>query len=343
MSSSIAARIPQLSASWLRGVSSSVARIAGSEWLSVTMIGILAFGGSAAVGLMVGIPEPAIHDEFSYLLAADTFANGRLTNPTHPMWIHFESMHIIHQPTYMSKYPPAQGLILAAGQAIGGHPIVGVWISVGLLCASICWMLHAWMSKSWAVLGGFLILIHPGMGIYGYWAQSYWGGAIAAIGGALLAGSLRRIIHCPRVHDALLMGVGLAILANSRPYEGLLVSLPAGIVLLAWMVSKNGPAIGVSISRIVLPILIVLSVTATAMGFYNLHVTGDMLRTPYQVHEEEYAAAPIFLWQTAGHEPIYRHETANLSSAGMLGSARFGASCRRKKAIFRTCGCSILE
>jgi hypothetical protein len=291
---------------WLHRVEGGLGRMAQWRGLTMTLVGLLALGGSALVALWTHIPAPRIHDEFSYLLAADTFAHGRLSNPPHPLWRHFESFHILQQPTYATKYPPAQGLMLAVGQRIGGHSIWGVWISAGFACAALYWMLLAWLPPRWALLGGLLVVVR--VGILTYWSQSYWGGAVAAMGGALVFGALRRIVHSPRVCDTLLMGVGCAILANSRPYEGLLVSLPAGAGLLAWMLGKHGPPAQVSIRRIGVPLLMVLICTAAAMGAYNLRVTGHVLRMPYEVHEATYAVAPLFLWEPPRPEPVYHHQ-----------------------------------
>jgi hypothetical protein len=80
--------------------------------------------------LQCGFLVPEFDDEFSYLLAAETFASGRVTNPTHPMWKHFETTYVIEQPTYASVYPVAQGLILGAALRVTGHAWWGVWFSV---------------------------------------------------------------------------------------------------------------------------------------------------------------------------------------------------------------------
>ena len=250
-------------------VEKAIAATSSKPW-SIVLVAVLALVGCATMGFLLGSAQPQIGDEYSYLLAADTFARGRLTNPTHPMWVHFETLQVIHQPSYMSKYMPAQGVVLMLGKILGGHPIVGVWLSMAFMCAAICWMLQGWLPARWALLGGIFAVIHPNIGVGNYWAQSYWGGALPAAGGALLLGGVRRLMDQPRAGYALAAGLGLALLANSRPYEGLVLSLPVGLGLLIWMIGKNRPPARVLIRSILLPFALIGVITVGAMAYYNL-------------------------------------------------------------------------
>ncbi len=253
------------------------------------------------------VPVPAIHDEFSYLLAADTFAHGRLTNPPHPMWMFFESFHILQQPTYMSMYPPMQGLMLAAGKVLFGHPWAGVLLSMAALAAAACWMMQVWLPPAWALAGALLLgVMFNGTN---YWINSYWGGAVAATGGCLILGAVARVFEAgsspPRL--ALVFAAGLVILANSRPWEGAVMSAPLAVVFLFWVFRGKHRSLGWRMSRVLLPWVLVLGIAGAAMSYYCWRVTGDALKLPYVLDKETYAIAPVLVFEKERPKPAYNH------------------------------------
>jgi len=245
-------------------------------WRAWAAVGLVALIVRLLVLLILPLPYPIVHDEFSFLLQADTFAHGRLTNPTHPFWMHFETMHVIQQPSYNSMYFPVQGLILALGQILG-HPWIGVWLSCVAMCAALTWMLQAWLPPRWALLGGLIAVAR--IGTFSYWTQGYWGGAHAMLGGALVLGGLGRLLKKPRAVDAALMALGMVILAGGRPYEGVLLCVPVGLLFL-WRLGRR-PALLASVT-------LVLALGAVGLGYYCWRVTGSPFKPPYQVNRETY-------------------------------------------------------
>jgi len=294
---------PKLGARALDGFDALLGRIARKPQRSVLLVGVLSLAGRAALLPIFPAPTPRTHDEFSYLLAGKTFASGRLTNPTHPLWMHFESFHIDQRPTYMSMYPPAQGLFLALGIVLSGSAWMGVWLSAGLMCAGICWALQGWLPPRWALLGGLLVALR--LGTLSYFANSYWGGAPAALGGALVIGAVPRIKRYCRVRDAVVMGLGLALLANTRPYEGFLVGASATIAAITW---TRGWPVRILMLRLILPLGIIVVLTAGAMAYYDARVFGKPWILPYQLNRATYAVTPLLPWRPLTAAPKYNHQ-----------------------------------
>jgi hypothetical protein len=271
-------------AAWIkrwRPLRSAFGRLANQRAASIALCGILPVAIRLSLLGIYPVPEPSIHDEFSHLLLADTLVHGRLTNPPHPLWQHFESIHIIQQPTYNSMYPPGQGAFLALGVWLFHEPWAGVVISVGLMFAAMCWMMQAWLPSKWALFGTLLAIF--AFGVSTIWMNSYLGGAVPGIGGALVLGAVRRL-RCQGLHkvrQSIWLGIGMLLLMNTRPFEGLLLTA-AALVYLALGVSRAAWA------QIAVPAGLILSAGLTFIGFYNWRVTGHPLQMPYEVNRDTY-------------------------------------------------------
>jgi hypothetical protein len=269
-------------------------------------VGLLALAVRLALLPVRPIPQPAVHDEFANLLGAETFSLGRVTNPPHPMWVHFETFHENFRPTYASKYPPAQSLFLALGWKLFGHPWYGVWLSCGLMCAALCWMLQGWLPPRYALLGGVMAVAQ--WGIAGNWVNSYMGGAVAAAAGALVLGALPRLVRRPTTGVAALAALGVVALANSRPYEGGVTAAGAAVALLIWRRRLRRPFRELLAWRLAVPAGAILGCGFAAMLYYNYRVTGNPLLMPYALHQAQYGFAPIWWMMPLGPPPVYRHE-----------------------------------
>jgi hypothetical protein len=159
-------------------------------------------------------------------------------------------------------------------------------------------MLQALVPARFALAGGLLFALHGNLMLG--WGQSYWGGAPAVLGAALLfGGAAHSARRCGGAGPPLALAAGAVILANTRPYEGLLAAGAAAV----WLAARLGP--GGALRRVAPGLLAVGLPAAAAMAAYNARVTGEALRAPYQVHQATYGATPLFLFQERPPEPSY--------------------------------------
>jgi hypothetical protein len=279
-----------LRAGWLGPVTVFVASLAAGSWKQYSSPPL----------------PPLVHDEFSYLLAADTFLHGRLTNPTPAGWQSFETFHELMRPTYMSKYPPGQGLLLAGGKWLA-LPHDGTYFVIALACAAVCWMARAWLAPKWALVAGLLAAWAP---IDIRWGSNYWGAGGAMLGGALLGGAVLRLMRPRRSRRAILLGataaLGLGLLANTRPFEGLIYAMLL-IVALATATRRRPRLIRPLLTAVAAAMPLMICVLAW-MGYYNWRVTGNALLMPYIEHTRQYMMAPLFRFQSARPAPPYQSE-----------------------------------
>jgi hypothetical protein len=257
-----------------------------------TVLCCVAVVGAIAIRLLLvpvlPPPKPVVTDEFSHLLLADTLLHERVANAVHPLWRHFESLHIIQQPHYVSNYFPGNAAVLAAAEWAVGSAWPGVVAMSGVFAGVLAWALMGYLPARWAALGALVAILRFSIG--SYWVNAFHGGFLPAIGGAIVAGAFARLWRRASVGLSLLLGVGLSVLAYSRPYEGLAFATPFFLALLARS----------DRTRRVIPALALGAASLVPLGFYFQRITGSPLVTPYTISQREYGWPMTFAW---AHSP----------------------------------------
>ncbi len=249
-------------------------------------------------------PDPMVPDEFSHRFLAETLLAGRFANPTHPMWQHFETLHIFHLPTYSSMYLPGIALFLALGKVLAGHFWAGVLLSAAFAAPSILWMLRALLPPRWAALGTLFFILRTCLS--SYWIESYWGGFVAAGAGALAIGGVFRLRRSPSALSGAAMGLGVALLAWTRPFEGMILASTCGGMLM-WSFASSATLRG-SLVRALIPAAVLLAMALTATLSLNRAVTGDPLKLPYAVNRKLYDWPLTLAWFEPRTDVTYRHQ-----------------------------------
>ena len=270
-------------------------------------------------------PVPSGADDFSYILLADTLRHFRLANPPHVLPQFFEQIFVLQQPTYSSMYPLGQGLFLAVGWMLFGQPWAGVLLSAGALCALCYWMLRAWTTPGWALIGGLLAVME--FGPLCYWMNCYWGGAVSAIAGCLVFGALPRLVEQRRNFHGALLGLGLALQLLTRPFEFFLLLASTLLFLIPALLRNRGALRPFALSAAI------LCAAGGIVLVQNKAVTHSWTMLPYMLYRYEYGIPATFTFQPnpIPHRPLnseqeldYKAETAIHGDTGDTIASYFG-------------------
>ena len=267
------------------------------KWMVITLYLLLGIGVpllAAGIALVHGMPQPLVHDEFSYLFMAETFSLGRLVNPEHPMSQFFQTFYIIHTDgIYVSKYFPGIGLQLLIG-LIPGHPIFGVWLTIGLFGVSLFHVLRRLFSDATAAVISFLCGLQ--YMVLTYFGHSYWGGSLIALAGVWILGGAILRIRLSQSRYAWLSAAGIVLCLITRPFEGLFFVAPVAVWIsgIIWKERKiNAQSWHIAVPCVIGTLLGVLLVAG-----YNQRVTGKWNLFPHTLYEQKYTPHGVrFVWE----------------------------------------------
>jgi hypothetical protein len=301
--------------------------IKGRGWVQTVGLGLLSFACSASIGFrsvefsshelregsvsmrLHELPA-AYHDEFSYLLQARTFLAGRLSWP--PMQIHpelFHQIHVLNEPTTASRYFPWTGLWMAPFVA-AEKPYFGHWIAGALACGFFHRSLLRLLSAPWALCGGLLIALSPGLAVFSNLLLAHHPTMLAL---SAFLWSFLKLMDRPRYLRALTSGSFLTLAMLGRPMTAAGFAFPFGVWLFAQYLtglrkrrsSESAMQALESSDQIDLRMLSLMGLPIVSglvfLAVMNDRITGDWKISAYQHYTDTWTPRHRFGFNNAIH------------------------------------------
>jgi hypothetical protein len=275
-------------AAWVMALACALTSLAASAWIASRSV-----GGEA--NLRFGELPPAYHDEFSYLLQAKTFLQGRLSFPSNPHVPElFDQMHVVNEGRFASRYFPGVGAWMVPFLGLG-HPYWGQWLAGALAAFFTFWAGRELAGNRVALLAGLLTALSPGLALFDNLLLSH-PPTIAAL--TLFLFTFLRFMRTARRLDAFWAGCGLSFAMLCRPMTAAGFALPFGVWLLLRLIRPTNSAAAAEQPARRLQAAACL-VAPLAAGFaifvcYDLAITGNGLLSPYQLYTDTYTPRHVY-------------------------------------------------
>jgi hypothetical protein len=298
----VAFRAPAFASKLFASIERNGARLASRPILTIIGLAVCAVILRSALIPVLGTPQPVIPDEVSLLLQADTYASGRIDNPS--VTPSFSSFYTLVSPTYASTYPVLRSLPMAIAQSFGFGPWIGIFAINIILVIAVYFMVRSYFSVELAILMSLIVILR--FCLFNFWINSYLGPTITALGGVLLVYGYKKISIKRTLAAGLVVGVGLFFLMTTRPYEGFVFSIPFVVAISIMIFRESRKSMRAAAMAAFFPTLL----TVAGLGLTVVHnnaVTGDWRIAPYELYRQQAAQSPALLVQSfeSSKKPTY--------------------------------------
>ncbi|MEZ6133237.1 MAG: hypothetical protein R3C59_31605 [Planctomycetaceae bacterium] len=222
---------------------------------------------------------PAYHDEYSYLLQAETFLDGRLSYP--PIAVRpdlFHQFHVLNEYRTVSRYFPWTGFWIAPFHQME-HAVWGHWLAGAFAATMFYLALRQIVRRRMALTGGLLIAVSPGLALFSNLLLAHQPTLLAL---SVFTWAFFRMQSTQMLRYAFVAGTGLTLAMLARPMTAAGFGLPFGLWLAVQIVTVPNAR------RLIAGFVIPLACGFTLLAIMNHDATGSWTRTAYQEYTDRY-------------------------------------------------------